>query len=49
MQETNLATADSYEERKDAGDDGPELPAWWGQVRFSSYNCIALGEKVLAP
>jgi hypothetical protein len=49
MDDTNLASADSYEARKEAGDDGPQLPAWWGQVRFSSYNCIALGEKVLAP
>jgi hypothetical protein len=48
MQETNLATADSYEDRKEAGDDGPALPGWWGQVRFASYNCIALGEKVTA-
>ena len=46
MEETNLVTADSYEDRKDAGDDGPALPAWWGQVRFASYNCIAIGEKV---
>ena len=49
MEETNLATADSYEQRKDSGDDGPALPAWWDQVRFSSYNCIALGERVSAP
>jgi hypothetical protein len=46
MEETNLVSADSYEDRKEAGDDGPALPAWWGQVRFASYNCIALGEKV---
>jgi hypothetical protein len=49
LEETNLVSADSYEERKDAGDDGPALPAWWAQVRFASYNCIALGEKALAP
>ena len=48
MEETNLATADTYEDRKEAGDDGPALPSWWGQVRFASYNCIALGEKVQA-
>jgi hypothetical protein len=46
MEETNLVSADSYEDRKDAGDDGPALPAWWSQVRFASYNCIAIGDKV---
>jgi hypothetical protein len=45
MEETQLATADSYSDRKDAGDDGPALPPWWDQVRFASFNCIALGER----
>ena len=48
MEETNLVSADSYEDRKEAGDDGPALPAWWAQVRFASYNCIAIGDRVQA-
>lgn len=46
MQEAELVTADSYADRKAAGDDGgPELPDWWSQVRFHSFNCIAIGER----
>jgi hypothetical protein len=46
MQDTNLVSADSYEARKEAGDDGPRLPRWWDDVRFASFNCIALGQPV---
>jgi hypothetical protein len=45
MEATNLVSADSYSDRKEAGDDGPQLPAWWSQVRFLSFNCIAIGER----
>lgn len=48
MESMNLGTADSYSERKAAGDDGPALPTWWHEVRFASWNCIALGEPVRA-
>jgi len=46
MQELRLNDVDSYRERKDVGDDGPELPAWWSDVRFASWNCAPLGERV---
>jgi hypothetical protein len=46
MQERQLGTVDSYRERKAQGDSGPTLPAWWGDVRFASWNCIALGDPV---
>ena len=46
MEERRLGTRDSYAERKAAGDDGPELPAWWDEVRFASWNCLSLGERV---
>lgn len=50
MAAAQLGTRDSYADRKAAGDDGgPELPAWWDEVRFASWNCIATGERVLAP
>jgi hypothetical protein len=46
MQERQLGTVDSYRERKTHGDDGPTLPSWWGEVRFASWNCIAVGDRV---
>ena len=46
MAKLRLGTADSYAERKALGDDGPALPPWWSEVRFASWNCIALGEPV---
>jgi len=46
MEDAQLVTADSYEDRKAEGDDeGPELPSWWSQVRFHSFNAIAIGER----
>ena len=49
MAKLRLGTADSYAERKALGDEGPELPSWWGEVRFAAWNCISLGEVVNAP
>jgi len=48
MEKLRLGTADSYAERKALGDDGPALPAWWSEVRFAAWNCISLGDAVLA-
>ncbi len=25
---------------------GPALPEWWDDVRFASWNCVALGDRV---
>ena len=46
MRRLNRATSDSYRARKAAGDDGPELPSWWSEVSFASWNCVALGGRV---
>jgi hypothetical protein len=46
MKKLSLGTRDSYADRKAAGDTGPELPSWWDEVRFASWNCIAMGERV---
>jgi hypothetical protein len=46
MKKLSLGTRDSYADRKAAGDVGPELPPWWDEVRFASWNCIAMGERV---
>lgn len=49
MAELQLGTRASYAERKAGGDDGgPDLPAWWDDVRFASWNCIATGPRVEA-
>lgn len=48
MEKLSLGTADAYVERKHVDDSGPALPAWWSKVRFASWNCIALGERVTA-
>lgn len=45
MEERRLSDADSYVERKRVDAGGPELPAWWSDVRFASFNCIAIGER----
>jgi hypothetical protein len=49
MQSVQLGTADSYRQRKTVDSSGPELPSWWDEVRFASWNCIATGERVEAP
>jgi hypothetical protein len=46
MKRLSLGTRDSYADRKAGGDSGPALPTWWDEVRFASWNCIAMGERV---
>jgi hypothetical protein len=46
MKRLSLGTRDSYADRKAGGDSGPALPAWWDDVRFASWNCIAMGERI---
>jgi hypothetical protein len=46
MQKLSLGTRDSYADLKAVDDSGPALPAWWDEVRFASWNCIAMGERV---
>jgi hypothetical protein len=46
MKRLSLETRDSYADRKAGGDSGPALPSWWDEVRFASWNCIAMGERV---
>jgi hypothetical protein len=46
MQKMSLGTRDSYADLKAVDDSGPALPAWWDEVRFASWNCIAMGERV---
>lgn len=48
MAKLKLGNIDSYAERKQVDPSGPALPDWWDRVRFASWNCIALGERVTA-
>ena len=48
MAKLSLGNIDSYAERKQVDSSGPPLPEWWDRVRFASWNCIALGERVSA-
>lgn len=48
MEKLSMGTADAYRERKAVDPSGPELPEWWSKVRFASWNCIALGERLTA-
>ena len=46
MRKLSLGTRESYADLKAVDDSGPALPAWWDEVRFASWNCIAMGERV---
>jgi len=48
MAKRQLGNVDTYAERKEVDSSGPPLPEWWDRVRFASWNCIALGERVTA-
>jgi hypothetical protein len=43
-----MGSKDSYASLKeeDAGD--LELPAWWSDVHFASWNCLAVGDRVVS-
>jgi hypothetical protein len=49
MAKLGLGSKDSYAELKEVDSSGPELPGWWDDVRFASWNCIALGDRVESP
>lgn len=46
MRKLSLGTRESYADLKAVDDSGPALPEWWDEVRFASWNCIAIGERV---
>ncbi len=48
MERASLGTSDAYRNRKGVDDSGPELPPWWDEVTFASWNCIALGDRITA-
>jgi hypothetical protein len=46
MVEMHLDTADAYVEYKRTSPSDPPLPTWWDDVRFASWNCRSLGERI---
>lgn len=49
MERMNLSRPDLYIELKKTDTRGPAIPDWWERIRWASWHCIALGEKVEAP
>ena len=45
MEDCKLGNTRSYAERKEDDASGPLLPPWWKQVRFMSFNCVAVGDR----
>jgi len=41
-----LSTRESYIKFKEEHQIGPPLPEWWDGVRFASWNCVTLGDRV---
>jgi hypothetical protein len=46
MEKLSLGSKDSYAELKQVDSSGPDLPDWWDEVGFASWNCIPIGDRV---
>lgn len=46
MEQLSLGSKEAYAELKEVDSSGPALPEWWNDVRFASWNCIAVGDRV---
>jgi len=46
LERVGLGSKDSYADLKEVDAGSLELPAWWGDVRFASWNCVSLGDRV---
>ncbi len=42
----SLGSAEAYIELKRTDTSGPPLPPWWDDVRFASWNGVALGPRI---
>jgi hypothetical protein len=49
MERMGLSRPDLYVELKKTDTNGPPMPGWWSGIRFVSWHCTALGERVVAP
>ena len=48
LERSGMGSKDSYAASKEVDSRSLELPSWWNEVRFASWNCVALGERVEA-
>ncbi len=44
--ELGMGSKDSYASLKEQDAGGLELPAWWDDVHFASWNCLAVADRV---
>jgi hypothetical protein len=49
LESVGFGSKDSYAELKEIDVGSLELPAWWNDVRFASWNCVSLGDRVDSP
>ncbi|HZR92443.1 MAG TPA: hypothetical protein VFA44_08565 [Gaiellaceae bacterium] len=46
LERAGFGSKESYAALKDADSGSLELPRWWNEARFASWNCVALGARV---
>lgn len=46
MERMRMSRPELYIEMKKTDTKGPPIPDWWPNIRFSSWHCNALGERV---
>ena len=46
LEAASMGSADSYVEKKDADEGKLPLPDWFTSIRFGSWNCRQLGERI---
>ena len=46
LEAASMGSADSYIDKKDADQGRLPLPEWFAGIRFGSWNCTQLGERI---
>lgn len=46
LEAASMGSADSYVEKKDADEGKLPLPDWFTAIRFGSWNCAQVGERI---
>jgi hypothetical protein len=49
MERMRLSRPELYMAMKETDTVGPPIPAWWPEIRWASWHCKALGDRVEAP
>jgi hypothetical protein len=48
MERMKMSRPDLYIELKKTDTRGPAIPEWWDRIRWASWHCVALGDRVEA-